>query len=135
MFSESRWEDKIWGRVHHIFASLTAAVSCLEVDKGFQCSIHRHKDRINQFTILEGSVCIEHWPTGLDNPSIMKVLLPGDTRFMHNGIWHRFRVIRSGRIIEVYWSGNDMPVRWDDIERIDEGGPFDLDELEAELNR
>jgi len=127
-------EEKCWGRVTHIFANPHAAVSCLEVERGFCCSKHYHRDRANLFAVQEGSVVIEEWPDGLESKSKLILLGPGDTYYVPSGIWHRFRVWRTGRLTEVYWP--DRPggeVDPNDIERADMGGSDDLEALRAEL--
>ncbi len=127
---KSKWEYKCWGKVCHIFASNVAAVSYLKVNAGFQCSKHRHKSRANQFTVINGSIKVDTWGTGLNGKilsiPIVKFLMPGDTFTVQSGVWHRFRVIHSGEVVEVYWS--DVPdgkVSIDDIERLDMGGLID----------
>ena len=129
MFEPIR-EDKVWGSVIHAFASPHASVSCLEVNKGFRCSTHRHLDRANQFILLSGCVVIEQWIDGLDKRPHRSILIPGSILTVPSWLYHRFRVWQSGQIIEVYWPDHGGSVRPEDIDRNDTGGPDDLDELE-----
>jgi len=115
------WEEKVWGRVVHIFQSASAAVSFLEVNKGFQCSRHYHNFRANQFSVISGHICIEVWVGEKDYRSIN--LHSGETYVVPSGRVHRFNVIESGSMIEVYWPDKENNyVSISDIERIDTGG-------------
>lgn len=122
MQTKSIVEDKVWGKVTHIFQSSQAAVSCLDIVENFQCSCHKHAERVNQFFVLEGSVIIEEWENGLDNPFSSRILTPGSSHFVPSQVWHRFKVIESGKMVEVYWPDRGGLVSFDDIERLDEGG-------------
>jgi len=127
------WEDKCWGRVHHVFASRHAAVSHLKLDEGFRCSMHRHDERANQFCVHEGAVVIEVWDS-VTAAKTMHLLHPGDVFVVPSGIWHRFRVLQNGTMTEVYWPDQGGVVRIADIEREDNGGEDNLQELKQELS-
>lgn len=74
------------------------------------------------FVVLEGSLLVEQ-QTGTPGQKVMHQLRPGDTVTVRSGIKHRFRVLQSGQVIEVYWP--DVPggqVRQNDICRVDQGG-------------
>ena len=128
-----RYERKCWGSALHIFASPHAAVSCLSVDVGWRCSRHWHRDRANLFAVLSGCMVVEEWPDGLEGRKAMAVLNPGGTHAVPSGTWHRFRVMRSGKVVEVYWPDGGGEVDVHDIERIDFGGLDDAAELKLEL--
>lgn len=129
-----RTEDKNWGRVTHIFHSAHAAISVLEIKAGERCSQHIHWERANQFAVLVGSIVVEWWDRTLDGAKDMKVVTAGNSYSIHSRVRHRFRVIQSGWLVEVYWPDRlHGRVRLDDIERFDTGGPDDLDELRREL--
>jgi len=119
------WEEKCWGRVFHAFHSPDVALSYLETKKGFCCSQHYHKNRVNFFLCITGSIVVERWvgitPVGV---TIKKVLFPGDVMSVDCNICHQFEVIESGKVVEVYWPG-DGPVRLDDIVRFGVGGPLE----------
>jgi len=123
MTFQPHWEEKCWGRVQHIFASIHTAVSHLEIKEGFQCSIHRHKERSNLFAVIEGKVMIESMGTLGDCVERRMILEPGDVAIVPDWIWHRFIVLESGRMVEVYEATGNGSCRLDDIERLDEGGP------------
>jgi len=120
-------EEKCWGRVAHVFVSPRAAVSYLEVKEGFCCSKHRHQERANDFIVISGMLLIEEFNATGDQ--IKSTLLCGcdsckygNDYSVPSGVWHRFVVLRSGQVIEVYWPDNHGTVRINDIERKDEGG-------------
>lgn len=119
---DPKWEEKVWGRVRHLFASDHAAVSILEVKAGFRCSRHMHDERANMFAVESGLVMVEKFLD--ENVRLQFWLGPGDECVIGSGTWHRFRVAESGKMIEVYWpDGEDYVCRKDDIVRSDEGGP------------
>lgn len=114
------WEKKVWGRVWHLFNSDQSAVSFLQLIQGTCCSRHSHEERANLFAIVSGQIAIQSW----NNGCLSEVILhSGQTHTISSGIVHRFRVLESSEIVEVYWS--DVPggkVRIDDIKRLDKGG-------------
>jgi mannose-6-phosphate isomerase-like protein (cupin superfamily) len=115
--------NKAWGSCIHLFNSPHAAVSYLKLKEGTRCSCHKHTQRVNQFYLLSGKVVIEQWIDGPESPRIPKTLFPGDSFTVPIEVWHRFRVIESGEMIEVYWPYNAYAkVMLDDIVRFDEGG-------------
>jgi len=115
-------EEKCWGSVIHVFASERAATSCLWVKAGFQCSRHYHEDRANQFTVMSGRIKVEEWPR--EGGVTTTMLSEGETHTVPSGRVHRFRVLESGQVVEVYYPDNGGTVRLDDIVRLDEGGPW-----------
>jgi len=123
-------EQKVWGWVTHIFSSDQAAVSCLEVKAGYRCSKHFHQERANLFAVQEGVVCVEMWE---GSKRTLNVLRAGDVFTVPSMQWHRFRVMESGRLVEVYWPDMGGGVRMEDIVREDEGGSDDLEELKKEI--
>lgn len=128
-------EKKVWGEVQHLFHCDEAALSSLKVNKGYRCSRHFHKERANLFFVQSGIVAIETW-TGVHctGESQLIMLNPGQTHVVNSGVWHRFRVVRSGSMIELYWPDNGGKVKQKDIVRFDEGGRDDINELESRLS-
>lgn len=122
MRHEPKWERKGWGRVFHLFASPTAAVSYLEFNENTKCSRHFHQNRVNLFAILSGIVVIEILDDTGKTVTDAKILRKNDTFEVAPGVVHRFRVLKSGRMIEVYYPP-DVDIH--DIERLDVGGVDD----------
>ena len=120
------WEEKCWGRVLHCFSSEQASVSYLEVLEGNQCSRHYHRWRANTFIVVSGMIVVEKWKQkdGSDQPTTTP-LYPMDCCTVPSNQLHRFKVLESGTIIEVYFPDKvGCKVDLDDIERLDVGGPI-----------
>ena len=64
---------------------------------------------------------------------LLQYLRPGDSCVVDRLVEHRFRVLRGGEVVEVYWTENGEDVSLDDIVRVDEGGADDLYELRKEM--
>ena len=115
------WEDKCWGKVQHVFASEQAAISHLVVNRGWRCSKHLHRERANLFAVSSGCIAVDEW----DKEKRIKTtfLEVGEVHVVPSGVMHRFRVVSSGVVIEVYWSDvDDGRVSLSDIDREDAGG-------------
>lgn len=130
MKSPMRVESKVWGEVVHVFASPRAAVSYLTTRENSWCSVHRHKKRANQFSVITGIIAIHDYGNA-DLPSATAIscheLGPGESFTVPSMQWHQFSVIESGTLIEVYWAdqdGNDV-VSIEDIDRHVLGGCLD----------
>ncbi len=118
----TEWEKKEWGRVNHSFQSEQSAVSRLEVLAGTRCSKHIHKQRTNLFFVMSGLLLIQEWDEGCGE-QLNVYLPPGGVHIVDSNILHRFCVVKSGRVLEVYWPDADGGrVSIDDIEREDKGG-------------
>lgn len=124
----AKWEQKCWGLVQHVFSSPDVAVSILKVDRGFRCSRHLHKHRVNTFWLVSGVVDVWEWASERDvvkNPNFpiychrMKFSEPHVT--VNAGRPHMFRVLESGLVVEIY-TPDGGPVDISDITRFDEGG-------------
>ena len=110
----------------HVFSNEHAAVSLLTVVHGFRCSWHSHDKRVNAFHVVTGCIVIEEY---LDSGKIRKTkLTSGRSHIVASKIVHRFRVLESGNVVEVYYpqSADDV-VCLDDIHRVDVGGPDVVD--------
>ena len=119
------WEEKCWGRVLHCFSNEQASVSYLEVLEGNQCSRHYHKKRANTFIVVSGMIVVEKWRSHADDaPIVTTPLYPMDSTTVPSGQLHRFKVLESGTVIEVYFPDKGGKVDLDDIERLDVGGPI-----------
>jgi len=121
------WETKCWGRVRHVFECERFSVSELEVRPGFRSSIHRHEDRANAFQVVDAEIVVETFVEDTAAPYSRRrlnayLLGPGGTICVPSGRWHRFRTLRPGRVLELYYADRGGVVRLDDIERWDEGG-------------
>ena len=126
--SKPEWEEKCWGRVQHIFTNPYTAVSKLEVEAGWMCSRHFHRQRFNMFSVTSGAIVVEEWK-GRNHAKTL--LCAGDVLVVPPDVLHRFRVVEKGSIVEVYWPKNHKhSCDSNDIERLDVGR---LDPNAAEL--
>ena len=122
-------ETKCWGKVQHIFANPSAAVSKPQVEPGWMCSRHYHRDRYNMFAVTSGAIAVEEWQYGV---KALTLLGAGEVLTVPPGVLHRFRVWRRGNLTEVYWPKDSNCVcDINDIVRLDTGGPDEG--LEEEL--
>ncbi len=137
--TESRgatWEDKVWGRVAHLFYSDHGGLSVLYVNAGYRCSIHYHDDRFNSFFVASGSLLIENFGNNVDRLSlgvqnpIRHLLFEGEYLVIPPGDVHQFRTPEKATIVEYYWTINRRPVRLNDINRLVEGGVDKLAEIQ-----
>ena len=116
------WEDKVWGRVWHLFQSEQAATSFLFLRKGTYCSKHYHEERVNVFAVIRGQVLVETWNDEGDYLSPW-VLTGGGVFTVQEKVPHRFRVLEDSEMVEVYYPEKEGgKVRFDDIVRLEEGG-------------
>ncbi len=116
------WEQKVWGRVWHLFVSDYLSVSFLQVNPGFCCSRHYHAERNNLFAVVSGKLIIQEW----HGDSLFKtVLKPGSIYMVEAGTVHRFCVLEEGEVVEIYQSNTpEGKVSLEDIHRLDVGGSW-----------
>ena len=113
-------ETKVWGAARHAFESAFCAVSVLYTEAGGYCSRHLHRDRVNRFLVVSGAIDVVRYEPGGRVESSRERLHAGDVADVPAGELHRFEVIESGIVVEVYWPA--ATVRQDDIVRVDTGG-------------
>ena len=85
--------EKVWGRELWIANNDMYCGKILELNGGFRCSIHHHKNKDETFFILEGLVFME-----VGNES--SVMEPGDILRLEPGAKHRFTGLHDSKIIE-----------------------------------
>lgn len=110
-------EVKAWGKVRHLFDTPQCAVSVLEVEKGGYSSRHYHEWRINRFLVQSGQIEVVHYDGSHEERFTLK---PGDVHDVPAGVVHRFEVVESGIVVEVYWPAVGVSIQ--DIKRLDTGG-------------
>lgn len=117
-----RRERKVWGEWWLIRRDSTHATSILKLDKGFQCSWHRHQSKFNLFVVLRGKVGIV--TKQLDESYPMTVLTTGEVFTTKPGEWHKFVVLEDSEMME------EMYVEYheSDIERDTLGGLVSMED-------
>lgn len=113
-------QTKAWGTVRHAFDSPTCAVSVLHVEAGGYCSRHFHRERINRFLVITGSIDVVSYTGDAITETGRYRLAPGDITDVPAGVVHSFEVVEPGIVVEVYAPAG--VVRLDDIVRIQLGG-------------
>lgn len=121
LFNIPIWEIKCWGKAWHCFNNEYINKSILEVNEGWQCSIHQHNNRWNCFINIDSIIGVEQFDNGLKLTKTT-ILNPGESIIIKPKILHRFYVIKSGKIIEIYWTTNSIKCDMNDINRFDTGG-------------
>ena len=86
------------------------------------------------FCVHSGLLVVEFW-TDLSSVSVIDLVKPGEVYEVGVDCWHRFRVYRSGTVTEIYYPTNGGEVRFEDIERLDEGGIDNIEELKFTLEK
>ena len=87
--------DKIWGSEEWIVNNSKYCGKILNLNKGFRCSIHYHKDKHETFYLLEGKVLLEI------GDELKKIILEkGDVQTLEPGMKHRFTPLEDSKIIE-----------------------------------
>ncbi len=108
---------KIWGQEIWLTNSEKYCAKFLILKDGFQCSLHRHLVKDEQFFVLEGQVILEI-QTGVDQKFKQSIRLDeGDNYHIPVGVFHRFSTQDHGpaMILEVSTRHDDM-----DVERLED---------------
>lgn len=117
---------KIWGSEEWIVNNDKYCGKILNLNKGFRCSVHYHKNKHETFYILEGKVLIELW----DKKGNLKVKItkPKDVQTIEPNQKHRFAGLENSKIIEFSTHHEES-----DSYRDTESGPVDLNKLKQEF--
>lgn len=67
---------------------------------------------------------VEDFGQSTNNPQLLNTTIvnPGESLIVKPGVWHRFYVIKSGKVVEVYWTTDGAECDANDIVRLDTGG-------------
>lgn len=84
---------KVWGRELWIVNTDKYCGKILEINKGYRCSLHYHKNKDETFYILEGKVLMEVDET-------KEIMGKGRVQHIAPGVKHRFTGLEDSRIIE-----------------------------------
>ena len=105
------WGKEIW------FANNAEKNYCgkeLQIDHGWQLSLHRHLVKDETFYIMAGPVVVEYSDNADGSGLKMRRLLPGDRFHVPAGRWHRLRAAtRNASVIEASTFHDDA-----DVERL-----------------
>ncbi len=109
-----RFVQKVWGSESWIVNDEYCA-KILEINPGFQCSLHYHLNKRETFHVLSGYIKLEQ--RDLRGFPIEEFLSPGDTRTIEPKTPHRFGSYVGARLLEISTHHSD-----DDVVRITESG-------------
>ncbi len=84
--------EKVWGNEEWI-VNRDYCGKILNLNKGFRCSLHYHKNKDETFYVLEGKVLMEI--AGKN-----KIMHPGDVQLVEPGQKHRFTGLIDSKILE-----------------------------------
>jgi mannose-6-phosphate isomerase-like protein (cupin superfamily) len=109
----NQWIEKVWGSEEIIIAEPEYTFKKLHIKPGFQCSLHKHKNKTESFHVVNGIVKLEQRDVRCF--PFEELLIPGDVRKIMPGTYHRFGSVHGATIDEV--STFDSP---DDSYRLEE---------------
>ena len=124
MINTVNYEEKCWGKVAHLFDE-EISVSLLQVNKGFCSSIHKHNHRWNSFQMMSGCMNVVVFRKEMDGRPVRwyeHTLRAGEGCKIRPTVLHRFEVIETGKVVEIYWVTDGTKIDINDIVRLDEGG-------------
>ncbi len=108
---QKKWGKELW------IANYDYCGKLLILNKGFRCSMHYHKNKDETFYINKGKVLME-----IDNEK--KIMLPGDSVRLTQGMKHRFTGLENSEIMEFSTHHED-----EDSYRDEVSGEVDLTKL------
>lgn len=117
---------KIWGSRKRLLLTSFVEVDLLDLKKDSFCSIHFHDTKYNYFYSVSAIIQIN---TELGNI----ILNPGEDLTINPHITHQFRVLKSGKVIEVAYVKKGK-INVEDIKRATQGGKI-IDNLEFTENK
>jgi len=105
-------EGKIWGTTQTLFSKNNVEFHRIEVNKGFECSKHKHNHKFNAFFIEKGCLKIRTWKK--DYPLVDETTIKtGEMTVVKPGEYHLFCSVEDTVAYEIYWT----EIESDDIER------------------
>ncbi len=133
---EDDWTAKNWGFCRHLFGEQTSCSMLKGLIPGEACSIHWHAKRFNKFVLVSAEIDVvlyegslldgQHNVLGktdqlvpLSNYEVVRYQLkPGASFDVPPNCVHSFEVVKTGDIVEIYWTENGEMPSQDDIHRI-----------------
>lgn len=94
---------KVWGFEQWIVNDDAYCGKRLILQKGMQCSLHRHPVKRETFFVQSGFVRLEAG-------GLVMMLRPGDSMTIEPGTWHRFAGLRDSVIFEFSTRHDDADV-------------------------
>jgi mannose-6-phosphate isomerase-like protein (cupin superfamily) len=113
--------QKVWGSEEWIVNNDLYCGKILNLNKGYQCSMHYHINKHETFYLLDGKILME-----LESGS--RIMKPGDVQVLEPLTKHRFTPLVDSRIIEFSTHHEDS-----DTYREEKSRTVDVEKLLKEL--
>lgn len=125
--STVHWIKKDWGKAFPIYKDSQVRIVRIEIEKGWQCSLHYHEHCDNLFHVLSGILEVTEYQ--FDGYSRSRMLY-GDSEdyIVRSKKKHRFRSYTPVVAIEIYRALPGKVVSEDDIVRIGPGNRIRTDD-------
>jgi len=105
---------KIWGERRRMLLTDKVEIDLLYLKPDSFCSTHKHKNKLNRFVVIEGSVIIE-------TEFGKKLVLAKESFTVNPPLVHRFLSREDSTIVELAYV-KEGKIDENDIERISQGG-------------
>lgn len=105
--------EKLWGTELWIVNTDTHCFKVLELNPGYQCSLHYHKIKDETFIVYRGEIVLEQ--RDVRGFPFEEILECGDQRHIAPKTPHRFRAIERALVFEISTHHDDA-----DVVRIEE---------------
>lgn len=109
--------EKAWGVERWLVNEAEYCAKLLEINPGYQCSLHYHLAKKETFIVLKGRVLLEQ--RDIRGIPFDELLFPNDSRTIWPKTPHRFSSEQGAEILEVSTHHEDS-----DVVRIVESGPI-----------
>lgn len=93
---------KVWGVTEALLQNPVVEFHRIEVNKGGECSTHKHSHKWNGFFIEEGELEIHVFKNDYDLVD-KTVLVKGDFMSVKPGEYHLFKANKDTIAFEIYW--------------------------------
>lgn len=112
-------QKKVWGWTQPIFANDRVEVHRIAVRQGGYCSMHAHRNKLNQFFVESGHLRIRTFSGDL-RPLQSYALRSGESLTVPTGVIHQFEAIAPSVAYEIY--AVESSIDPNDIVRHSQGG-------------
>lgn len=110
LLASAKKVDKQWGTEYWVSNTELYCVKLLKLNAGFQCSLHAHKVKDEEFHVIEGHVRLER-------DDFVHYLSPGESLRISPSSFHRFSSAEGALILEASTFHDDADVVRHEISR------------------
>jgi mannose-6-phosphate isomerase-like protein (cupin superfamily) len=105
---------KVWGERRRLLLTDQTEIDLLYLKQNSFCSTHKHKNKINKFVVIEGSLIIE-------TEFGKKLILAKESFTVNSPLIHRFFAREESIVVELAYV-KEGKIDPEDIERFSQGG-------------